>query len=117
MAEPAAHREQLRADFLAQTARIRFSELQRYFAAGKLVVVSEGQDLVEVAVELALDNTTQFATWIDNEALVMASAEQAMRWHTGEVELWAVVANPWVLVQEHRSASAPGDAETSGVHS
>ncbi len=96
-------REQLRADFLAQTAQITFRELQRPFAAGRLVLVDDSLDLVEVAVQLALDASAQFQRWIDEGRVGPVSDSCAARWIDEDRILWAVVAEPWVLVQVRES--------------
>lgn len=98
-------REQRRADFLAQTAQIAFTELQRYFAAGRLVIVSDELDLIDVVVQLSEDNSKQFETWLEQGRLCGVNDEQATRWLADERVLWAVVADPWVLVQERSSAA------------
>ncbi|MEM1404253.1 MAG: DUF2288 family protein [Pseudomonadota bacterium] len=92
-------RRQLTSDFLAQTARIPFGELQRYFAGGRVVAVADSLDLVSVAVELALDNAAQFQQWVDAGAVNAVSDDTARQWLEAEADLWAVVADPWVLVQ------------------
>ncbi|MEM6775099.1 MAG: DUF2288 domain-containing protein [Pseudomonadota bacterium] len=94
--------DRLRSDFHAQTARIAFSELQRYFAAGKLVLVAGDLDLVGVALALARDDTASFEAWIAAGAVAPVSDDQARTWLSADAELWAVVAQPWVLVQEQR---------------
>jgi len=112
MADPGgaydSRREQRRADFLAQTARIPFLELQRYFAAGKLVAVADELDLIDVAVALAEDDTQRFKDWLHCGGVALADDALASRWLGEERSLWAVVADPWVLVQE-RGASFPPD--------
>jgi hypothetical protein len=90
----------LRADFHAQTARIAFTELQRYFAGGRLVRVAGSLDLVDVAVALAEDDRDRFEAWIASGTVAGVSDEQARRWLEDDASLWAVVAQPWVLVQE-----------------
>jgi hypothetical protein len=100
-----SQQEQRRADFLAQTARIAFTELQRYFAAGRLVKVSDELDLIEVAVQLSEDNARQFEQWLEQEKLDGVNDEQAALWLQEDRTLWAVVADPWVLVQERKSAA------------
>lgn len=110
MADTAAagadRREQLRADFLAQTGEIAFSELQRYFAAGKLVLVDASLDLIEVAIELAEDNRRRFEAWLSAGAISGVSDDLAQQWLEQQTLLWAVVADPWVLVQQ-RAAHIP----------
>ncbi|WOJ93037.1 DUF2288 domain-containing protein [Congregibacter variabilis] len=100
-----SQQDQRRADFLAQTAQIAFTELQRYFAAGRLVKVSDGLDLVEVAVQLSQDNAKQFEQWLEQGKLDGVNDEQATLWLSENRVLWAVVADPWVLVQERNSAA------------
>jgi len=101
MADPAAQREQLlRQEFHSQTARINWHDLQTHYAHGSVVAVSPELDLVEVAVQLGLDNTPQFQAWITAGQVAPVSDEQALLWYEGNEALWAVVAPPWVLVQE-----------------
>ncbi len=98
--------EQLVADFHAQTARIAFTELQRYFAGGHLVLVGSDLDLVAVAVALAKDDRPAFEAWMAAGAVAGVSDDQARRWLECDAQLWAVVAEPWVLVQELRTSAA-----------
>jgi hypothetical protein len=107
---------QRRADFHAQTARIPFRELQRYFAGGHLVLVGKALDLVDVAVALAEDDKARFEAWIGDDSVGPVSDDQARTWLTDDAELWAVVANPWVLVQELVQKPSPEPArEESGT--
>ena len=100
MAESACEREcLLRREFHSQTARIRWRDLQTYYARGSVVCVTAELDLVEVAVQLGMDNTERFQNWIESGQVAAVSDEQAMTWYEMNEELWAVVAAPWVLVQ------------------
>jgi len=98
--EDAAREECLRGEYHGQTARIPWHELQAHYARGSVIAVSAELDLVEVAVQLGLDNTLAFQKWIDSSAVSPVSEEQALRWFESDAVLWAVVAAPWVLVQE-----------------
>lgn len=97
------HAQLLRAQYHGQTARIRWHELQSSFARGSVIGVAAGLDLVEVAVQLGLDNTAQFERWISAGSVAPVSDEQALAWYDANQELWAVVAPPWVLVQQTRA--------------
>lgn len=97
---PGSLSDRLREDFHAQTAKIDFAELQRYFAAGRVVFVTSRLDLVTVAVELARDNRRQFEAWLAEASVALVSDRQAADWLGAGTTLWAVVADPWVLVQE-----------------
>jgi hypothetical protein len=99
--EAAIERERvLRQEYHSQTARIAWHELQTYYAGGSVIRVAPGLDLVEVAVQLGLDNTASFQKWIETEEVGAVSDEQALIWYEANTVLWAVVAAPWVLVQE-----------------
>ena len=108
MAELAPERESLlRSEYHGQTAQIPWHELQPHYARGAVVVVADDCDLVEVAVQLGLDNTAQFERWITEGKVAGVSEAKALAWYEANKELWAVVAAPWVLVQE---GEAPGNS-------
>ena len=90
----------LRREFLGQTARIPWHDLQRHYAGGNVVWVAPELDLVEVAVQLGVDNTALFQQWIESGSVASISDEQAAAWFESNAQLWAVVAAPWVLVQD-----------------
>ena len=101
MADNGESREDLlRREYLGQTARIPWRELQTHYARGSVVLVEAELDLVEVAVQLGLDNTARFQQWIDSGQVAAPDDDRARSWYQDDRELWAVVAAPWVLVQE-----------------
>ena len=87
-------------ELLSQTAKISWEELQRFFAAGKLIYVTRPLDLIEVGTELIQDNKAQFTHWTESNAIHPVSDEQAQAWAQENPVLWAVAVSPWVLVQE-----------------
>ena len=90
----------LRDDIHSETSKIAWSELQRFFAAGKAIHVAVDLDLVEVALQFANDNSTLVAEWMANGKISAVSDEQARHWYDTDASVWAVVVKPWVLVQE-----------------
>ena len=101
MAEPAAEREELlRQEYHGQTARIHWHDLQTYYAQGSVVSIAPQLNLVDVAVQLGMDNAARFQQWIDAGEVAPVSDQQALAWYEANEELWAVVAAPWVLVQQ-----------------
>ena len=105
MAKSEAEREterkiMLRREYHQQTACIHWHQLQTYYAHGNVICVAQELDLVEVAVQLGMDNTECFQSWIAAEQIAGVSGEQALTWYDTNRELWAVVAAPWVLVQQ-----------------
>ena len=82
-----------------ETSKIAWKDLQRHFAAGMVLKVGNGLDLVEAAYELSCDNKTVVEQWLADGSLGMVADEQALAWFDQDAELWAVVVRPWVLVQ------------------
>ncbi|MEM8561970.1 MAG: DUF2288 family protein [Pseudomonadota bacterium] len=97
--EPVDRECLLRQEYHAQTAKVRWHEVQVVYARGMLVTVAPTMDLVEVAVQLGMDNTEVFTDWIEGGSVSRISDELAEVWNREDRELWAVVAPPWVLVQ------------------
>lgn len=90
----------LRAKVNMETSRIEWKELQRFFASGVAVKVSPALDLVEVALQFHEDNKTQVEDWLAAAMMGKVADQQAAAWLAADVEVWAVVVSPWVLVQE-----------------
>jgi len=91
--------EEKRALINAETAKIAWSELQRFFAQGHALGVSPQLDLVEVALHVADDNKAQVQAWMAAGQFGPVSDEQAREWLAANALMWAVVVKPWVLVQ------------------
>lgn len=82
-----------------ETSRIAWKELQRFFASGLAVAVSPDLDLVDVAFQISQDNKAQFEQWLLAGQVGKVSDEQALAWIEADADVWAVVVNPFVLVQ------------------
>ena len=98
-------RELERARIISETAKIPWLELQRFFAAGKVMWIAAELDLVDVACALQQDDLQQFETWTEAQQLAPVSDEQARDWVDADALLWSVVVKPWVLIQEITSAA------------
>ncbi|HEX3379357.1 MAG TPA: DUF2288 domain-containing protein [Paraburkholderia sp.] len=90
----------LYAKLLGETAKIGWSELERFFARGILLRVTRDVDLVSVAEAIANDDTTQVAQWLSAGLVERVQSETAADFAARDPELWAVVVSPWVCVQE-----------------
>ncbi len=92
--------EVLRAKLNLETGKISWKSLERFFAAGKAISVSPELDLLEVAQVLHDDDATQLKLWMENDQVGPVKDTQAKDWYAGDVEVWALVLSPWVLVQD-----------------
>ena len=84
----------------AQTGKLEWPELQRHFAQGKLIKVIDELDLVEVAARIVADDKEAIASWTKSGMVSRAVDEDARRWEADRPLFWAVVAAPWVVIQE-----------------
>lgn len=92
--------EALALKLAAETGTLRWSELQRHFARGVVVVVSPRLALLDVAQAMARDERTILAVWLREGLVTRATDEEARGWQMTEPEFLAVVVAPWVVVQE-----------------
>ncbi len=84
----------------SETSKIAWSELQRFFAAGRAIYISPDLDLVDVALQISNDNSDLVRKWMDEAKLAPVSDDQARYWIGADAIVWAVVVKPWVLVQD-----------------
>ena len=93
----------------AEVARIPWPELERHFARGVVMRVAADLDLVRVAMAVVRDHGDRVREWIDAGRLAPASDDDAQQWlrqwRESSRPMWAVVAAPWVLVQEVRCSA------------
>lgn len=94
-----AHKDVYRAKVNLETSRIAWRELQRFFASGAAVYVSNELDLVEVAFQISGDNAAQVAAWMEAGVVARVADTQAQEWYDADADMWAVVISPYVLVQ------------------
>ena len=95
-------KEEIKIKLLAETAKVKWQELEKYFARGVLLQISSDLDLIEVAAQMACDESAAIAELMQAEALVELGDNQAKIWSEIDAELWAVVMSPWVLVQQRK---------------
>jgi hypothetical protein len=86
----------------SETARVRWSELERHFAHGAVVWVSPELDLVEVALRIAHDDKEHVAGWMGDGKVAKVTDVQAQSWLAADAVLWASVVSPFVLVQPEK---------------
>ena len=95
----------LRAKLNAETGKLVWNELERHFARGVVIKVAGDLDLVDVALALARDDKPAVQDWLAQDRFARATSEDALVWHKEQSQFWAVVAAPWVLIQEVSSRS------------
>ena len=89
----------LRIKINRETARLPWSELERHFAQGTVIYVSEELDLVDVALRISHDDKASIARWMADGKVTKVSDAQAQAWTEADASLWTSVVSPFVLVQ------------------
>ena len=100
-----------------ETGLIPWKQLQRFFASGQVISVATELDLVEVAYAFSEDDKTQVEVWLAQNKVSKVSDQQAINWIESDVDVWAVVVKPWVLVQKTApllGGLSPGAATSLG---
>ena len=67
-------------DMHGQTAQLAWSELARFFAAGKVLFIDAKLNLVEVAAAVSADDTEQVGKWLELQQLSPVNDQQAAAW-------------------------------------
>jgi hypothetical protein len=94
-----ANETEERARIHAETAKIAWQELQRFFAQGLAIVVKSELDLVDVACEMSCDNIDRIEVWMESGKVAQVSDAQAIEWLEANALMWCVIIRPWILVQ------------------
>ncbi|MES2298520.1 MAG: DUF2288 domain-containing protein [Pseudomonadota bacterium] len=94
---------ELRHKINRETARLPWAELERHFAQGNVIYVSEELDLVEVALRISHDDKENIARWMAEGKIAKVSDAQAQAWTVAGASLWTSVVSPFVLVQPEKS--------------
>ena len=92
----------LRTKVNRETARLPWAELERHFAQGTVIYVSETLDLVDVAVRISHDDKDSIARWMADGRIGKVTDLQAQTWTETDAALWTSVVSPFVLVQPEK---------------
>lgn len=87
------------AELNGETAKMPWSEMQKFFASGSAIYVSPEFDLLDIASDLVMDNKPRIEALMADNKLHNVSDEQCIAWLGDDRDVWAVVLAPIVLVQ------------------
>ncbi len=92
--------EVLKSRLNTETAKIGWTEIQRFFAKGQVFIVAPELDLVDTAARMIHDEKVTVEKWLEQVQIRQATTDDAKHWNENDPDLWAVVVAPWILVQE-----------------
>ena len=99
------HLATLKAELNQETAQMEWRELQRFFASGVVIWISEQLDLIDTAALIATDDKAAVENLMQTNQTHRVTDTQARQWFANNSELWTVVVKPWVLVQDKSAAA------------
>ncbi len=99
--------DSLRRELNEQTAQMRWTELERFYASGHVITVAPDLDLIDVGARIAADDKASVLEWMTSGLIHKTTDEQAGGWHQQDALLWTVVVKPWILVQHGRTQPDP----------
>jgi len=82
-----------------ETAIIKWQDLQLFFAQGKLLVIDNDFDLIEVASVIANNQADELGELIEHQKVEFATVGWVRANCQDQTELWAVVISPYVVTQ------------------
>lgn len=91
--------ELIRAKLVSETAKMPWTDLQRFFANGSTLFVAARLDLIDVAFAFQQDQADLVKPWLEQALVAPVSIDQAKTWIEQDSSLWTVVVKPWVLIQ------------------
>jgi len=86
------------------TARIDWVALDEFQQQKAVIEVDKQLDLIEVACHFARDDHAQVKQWLANATIRKVDDHQGRAWKDKNLEVWAVVVAPWVLIQLEKPA-------------
>lgn len=87
------------ADLNKETSKMPWSQMQKFFASGSTIYVSNEFDLLDIASDLVMDNNARIKALMDDAHIHNVNDEQAAHWLSQDTNMWVVVLEPYVLVQ------------------
>ncbi len=92
--------KELKNSLKTESGELKWQELEPHFARGAIRVISNKLNLIDVAVDIAQNNTDVISEKLSNNNLSEPSDSQATLWHKNNASFFCVVVAPFVLIQE-----------------
>jgi len=89
----------MKEQLVTETAKIEWKELERFYAQGKVLHVSDDSDLIAIAAAFAEDNVHKVKELQADAKFSAVSDAQAKQWYVDDALVWAVTVAPFILVQ------------------
>ena len=79
---------------------INWKGVERFFASGKLIIINDNLNIIDVASKFNIDDSDMISSWIESDKLGFVTDDQAKLWSKVNKEFTCIVVAPWVLIQK-----------------
>jgi len=93
----------LRKNLDSESGRLHWQELEKHFARGAVRVISNETNLIDIAVDIAQNNTEKISIAVENNTVSEPTDSQARDWQQQNASYLCVVVAPFVLIQESKT--------------
>ena len=85
----------------AELDLVSWLDVARHYAFGRLFCVSEQTDIIEVAVAMAEDRSSELKPWLEQGRLRIVNDKDAQAWTRDQERSFnMLIVRPFVLIQE-----------------
>ncbi len=92
-------REMITKKLQNEIGTVGWSLLKPHAERGVLLIIHSQLDLLEVAVQIAEDQTEQVRSWLDDGKITRPSSSRMKEWETKNSIFTCVIVHPFILVQ------------------
>jgi len=95
--------KELKESLELESGTLCWEELEKHFARGVIRIVSLDTNMIDIAIDIAQDNSEKIATALASKTLTEATDSQAKQWQQLNSVFRCVVIAPFVLIQENKT--------------
>ncbi|VAW91639.1 hypothetical protein MNBD_GAMMA22-2791 [hydrothermal vent metagenome] len=92
--------QELRKSLETESGELKWQELEPHFARGIVRIISNNLNLIDIAIDIAQNNTDAISKNLSSNGVSEPTDHQATTWQQNNTSFLCVVIAPFVLVQE-----------------
>ncbi len=96
--------KELTATLESECGVLCWQELEKHFARGAVRVIAANTKLIDIAIDIAQNNTDNISKALSEKNIAEATDTQAVIWQQQNANFLCVVVAPYVLIQESDSS-------------
>lgn len=94
----------LRKTLESESGYLSWNELEKHFSRGVVRIISSNRNLIDLAIDIAQNNTKNISSALSNNNITEPTDAQAIQWQQQNSNFFCIVVAPFVLIQECNSS-------------